>query len=1016
MKSSNPDNVVQRGLPPYPRLAIRRAHWQPRTNVSDVNRGSPQQPRTEVLQHTNRGQTPPPITKRSILNICTYNTRTVNDLNTDARAIMLEELKDIKWDVVGMSETKMKDSDIQTIEESGDRIYFSGNNVSRSNGVGFLVKKYLIPNVEVYDPISDRLAVLTLKGKFANFVLVQCYFPTLQHPDDEVDELYDKVQEIISNVPKRDHLIIMGDFNSKVGGLNDTFPSAIGKHTIGKYNVRGVRLATFCTHNNLVVTNTCFKKRRHYTWTSPDGKTKNQIDFILVRKSCRHNVTNCSALNVPDISDHRMVRATLKLKFSWPKKKTIDPRYDIDQLNDHNTKQKYNLELHNRFSVLSLDKQEDVEPLSSEITSAINETISKVLPKKKSYQPPWVSNNTKAAIENKHKTRKQFGANSAQYKTAKAETKKLTKKDKLKQIEDDHDSLSSLPPHKQFYAAVKKLKAKPKSISWGIKDKHGKILTNRTEILERWAEFYEELYNDTYIPTPVDDSTEDNIPPITHEEIRNAIKLLKPGKSPGIDKIHSEYLQAGGEHIVSALYNLFNNILYFNNIPLSFRQALIVIILKKDSQLDCKNYRPISLLSHIYKLFISIIASRVKSDLYASFPQSQAAYQPNRGTIEQIISIEQIIEKSIEFNNPVHIVFIDFTKAFDSIKLSCLWKLLDKTNINKKYINLLQNTYDESKSAIKTDIGITRFINIMKGVKQGDILAALLFCIVVASIILKTEEECDTGYPIGGQIISNLSYADDIAAMSHDSHKLQEYVNILARHAEEVGLYINVSKTNCMSTAKVNKTLNITVYNKPVKQVDNFIYLGHKISSVNDNNIPVQHRIGLGWAAFGKHKHLLTSSRIPYHIKRKIYNTYILPVVLYGLDCITWNNTLSKKIESFQNHIMRFITGYKLLDKVRIDTLRQLTKIPPIMPTIKSRTLKLFGHIKRSTSGFSKICLEGMTVGTRSVGRPRRRWMDNVFDWAELDLSSLNKVTQDRVLWRAISHVGAHSAAGGDSE
>ena len=87
-----------------------------------------------------------------------------------------------------------------------------------------------------------------------------------------------------------------------------------------------------------------------------------------------------------------------------------------------------------------------------------------------------------------------------------------------------------------------------------------------------------------------------------------------------------------------------------------------------------------------------MIASRVKRDLYDSFLASQAAYQPGRGTIEQIIALEQIIEKSIEFNNHVRIAFIDFTKAFDSIKLDKLWKLLETTSMNKRYINLLELT------------------------------------------------------------------------------------------------------------------------------------------------------------------------------------------------------------------------------------------------------------------------------------------------------------------------------------
>ena len=241
--------------------------------MTDATRGEPQQPRIGVL-HANRGKDT--IAKKSSFNICTYNTRTINDLHDDALDVMLQELSDVNWDVIGLSETKMKETKIQQLEESGDRLYFSGNEVSRSHGVGFLVKKQLLQVVEDYDPISERPAILTLQGKFSKIVIVQCYFPTSQYPDQDVIDLYDQIQVIIDRTPKRDHLIVMGDFNSKVGGLHTTYPSAIGKHTSGNYNSRGEILAKFCTQNNLIATNTLFKKRKHYTWTSPDGKTKNK--------------------------------------------------------------------------------------------------------------------------------------------------------------------------------------------------------------------------------------------------------------------------------------------------------------------------------------------------------------------------------------------------------------------------------------------------------------------------------------------------------------------------------------------------------------------------------------------------------------------------------------------------------------------------------------------------------------------------------------------------------------------
>ena len=96
--------------------------------------------------------------------------------------------------------------------------------------------------------------------------------------------------------------------------------------------------------------------------------------------------------------------------------------------------------------------------------------------------------------------------------------------------------------------------------------------------------------------------------------------------------------------------------------------------------------------------------------------------------------------------------------------------------------------------------------------------------------------------------------------------------------------------------------------------------------------------------------------------------------------------------------------------------MQQKIGLSPIIDVIKSRLLKLFGHIKRSKLGMSKICLEGKVQGKRSKGHPRMRWMDNVHDWSGLTIAKLNIATQNRDLWRGLTHVGAHSAKSGESE
>ena len=200
-----------------------------------------------------------------------------------------------------------------------------------------------------------------------------------------------------------------------------------------------------------------------------------------------------------------------------------------------------------------------------------------------------------------------------------------------------------------------------------------------------------------------------------------------------------------------------------------------------------------------------------------------------------------------------------------------------------------------------------------------------------------------------------------------------------------------------MTTDKINTNLHLTIDNNEISQVTEFTYLGHKLSSINDGLVAVQHRIGLGWAAFNN-KAVLTSKRVSYHLKAKIFNTYVIPVVLYGLECVNWTSKSLQKLVVFQNHMMRFMTNKRLSDHTRIEDLLRTTKLTPITSKIKSMVLKLYGHTERSTQGVSKISLEGMIEGKRSRGRQPKRWRDNISHWTGRNLMSLNTTVKDRNL------------------
>src|SRR6476620_4451064 len=146
-------------------------------------------------------------------------------------------------------------------------------------------------------------------------VIVQAYLPTTDYEDEEVEKLYDQLEEILGKQKGTDKVIVMGDFNVVVGEGKEN--RVVGKFGSEKRNDRGESLIEFCKSPNLVITNTWFEqeKRRRYTWKSPGDLRRYQIDYILVRQIYRNSVKSSWSYPGADVdSDHNLVAMRLKLK------------------------------------------------------------------------------------------------------------------------------------------------------------------------------------------------------------------------------------------------------------------------------------------------------------------------------------------------------------------------------------------------------------------------------------------------------------------------------------------------------------------------------------------------------------------------------------------------------------------------------------------------------------------------------------------------------------------------------
>ena len=172
-------------------------------------------------------------------------------------------------DILGISELKWTGSGHFTF--GNYEVYYSGNQEIKRNGVALILNKKVAESVIGYVFKDDRIISVRIQGRPSNLTIIQIYAPTTEAEESTITKFYMELQQILEDVPKKDAILIIGDWNSKVGDTE--VPGVVAKHGLGKQNEAGEKLIEFCQENSLVITNTCFQqpKRRLYTWTSSNG-------------------------------------------------------------------------------------------------------------------------------------------------------------------------------------------------------------------------------------------------------------------------------------------------------------------------------------------------------------------------------------------------------------------------------------------------------------------------------------------------------------------------------------------------------------------------------------------------------------------------------------------------------------------------------------------------------------------------------------------------------------------------
>lgn len=948
--------------------------------------------------------------------IATWNVRGL--ISPGKLEIVEKEAESHNLTILGITETHMRGQGHQ-LTHNGNTLYFSGPKDSSRNGVAIWLSRQLNNHVLGYNPISDRIMSIRLNTRPCTLNVVVVYAPTASAQDEEIDYFYKELEKALSIIPNREITLLVGDFNAKVGNTlaDNHLRDTVGNYGLGIRNERGTRLLEFCIGRHLTIMNTCFQQhpRRLYTWISPGDRCRNQIDYIMINSRWKTSVTNVKTYPGADCgSDHCMLLAkfTLRLK-SVKKKDSMKPRTlapaEASEFRDA---------LDNAILELTSSTNVNTNEQWENLKGHIWKTVEKVT---KNRAPParrqmWLSSDTWKIIEDR-KALKASGMSKQEDRDKYSELTRLIQKrsryDKnnfimgiCKEIEGHALKVQTADLFKKVRLLSKQFKPR----TWVVEDESGIPLQDIDAITHRWRKYCIQLYN---APTSTHRMTSwDNInmePPIIRSEVTAALAAIKPKKAPGPDQLTAEILKAMGPAAVDALHKICNDIWHTGDWPNDWTKSVILPLHKKGTTTKCDNYRTLALLSHASKILLHIINNRIRHFLDWQIPQEQAGFVKGKGTREQILNIRQLIEKSYEFNTPLILCFIDYSKAFDCVVWSNLWKVLRELGVPEHLVALIKALYRNSQGVVKIDHHTSEPFSFGKGVRQGCILSPILFNAYGECIIRRACENWHGGVTIGGIKVSNLRYADDTTLLAASEAEMVDILSRMERISLEMGLKINHNKTKLMIVDRSNK-LQLTGA-LSLETVEDFIYLGANINNTGSCEKEIRRRIGMAKTAMTQLQRIWRDRNISRKTKIKLVNSLVFSIFSYGAETWTLKKADRDRIDAFEMWCWRRMLQIPWTAfRTNVSILREL-KIKTRLSTLCLRKiLEFFGHIARKEGhNLEQLMVTGKVDGKRPRGRSPTRWTDQIRTNLDTNLHDALHAAKERNKWRdTIKRIGNH--------
>ncbi|GFX42049.1 RNA-directed DNA polymerase from mobile element jockey [Trichonephila clavipes] len=435
------------------------------------------------------------------------------------------------------------------------------------------------------------------------------------------------------------------------------------------------------------------------------------------------------------------------------------------------------------------------------------------------------------------------------------------------------------------------------------------------------------------------------IEPTTPTEILSYVQRLKPRKSPGLDQISNRMIKNLPLKFLLFITLLINQLFKNSYFPNSWETAVVIPILKpdKDSALP-SNYRPISLLSCLSKVYEFVLLQRLNQHCAAFnfiIPQ-QCGFRPKCSTVHQLLRVTELIHSGFAKHEATGILFLDIAKAFDKIWHDGLLIKLIRLDFPAPLIKSIHSFLSHRSFRVRVDRILSSPRPIRSGLPQGSLSSPLLFTLYVNDI-----PQTDS---------SHLAmFADDTAVISQNKRfsvvisNLQHYISSLELWLNDWKIKVNASKSACLMFTRRSRLpvglTPVTIFGQPVPWVNVARYLGLFLDAKLTFAYHIEQTRKKALAVHAMLKRLISRrSKLAIRHKVLLYKSIIRPVMCYGSQIFGSAGMCHlKKLHTLTNSFLRQLVNAPWF--IRNEVIYRDLKIKPFLPHIKDLSKRFFDKL-----------------------------------------------------------------------